>query len=133
MSGNFSRFNYRVGHDQGIGSHVSFFNQFTGQMASKNLDSSQKLLLGGPLAVRAYGIGDGSVDKGTIFTTELRTRWQPDFPDWAGYGHQITVAAFFDQGWGLIIASLSWASLKIISTYLALVPISLSHARQIIF
>ncbi|EFA48703.1 conserved hypothetical protein [Yersinia pestis KIM D27] len=100
VSGNFSRFNYRVGHDQGIGSHVSFFNQFTGQMASKNLDSSQKLLLGGPLAVRAYGIGDGSVDKGTIFTTELRTRWQPDFPDWAGYGHQITVAAFFDQGWG---------------------------------
>ncbi|MHA3260374.1 hypothetical protein ACX1HF_00005, partial [Yersinia pseudotuberculosis] len=36
----------------------------------------------------------------SIFTTELRTRWQPDFPDWAGYGHQITVAAFFDQGWG---------------------------------
>ncbi len=102
MSGNFSRFNYRVGHDQGIGSHVSFFNQFTGQMASKNLDSSQKLLLGGPLAVRAYGIGDGSVDKGTIFTTELRTRWQPDFPDWAGYGHQITVAAFLTKGGGLL-------------------------------
>ncbi|WP_145476567.1 ShlB/FhaC/HecB family hemolysin secretion/activation protein [Yersinia similis] len=100
VSGNFSRFNYRAGHDQGVGSHFSFFNQFTGQMASKNLDSSQKLLLGGPLAVRAYGIGEGSVDKGTIFTTELRTRWQPDFPDWAGYGHQITVAAFFDQGWG---------------------------------
>lgn len=100
ISGTFARFNYRAGHDQGFSPYFSFFNQFTGQMASKNLDSSQKLLLGGPLAVRAYGIGEGSVDKGTLFTTELRTRWQPPLLDWAGAGNQITVAAFFDQGWG---------------------------------
>ncbi|AJJ22208.1 ShlB/FhaC/HecB family hemolysin secretion/activation protein [Yersinia enterocolitica] len=100
ISGTFARFNYRAGHDQGFGPYFSFFNQFTGQMASKNLDSSQKLLLGGPLAVRAYGIGEGAVDKGTLFTTELRTRWQPPLLDWAGAGNQITVAAFFDQGWG---------------------------------
>ncbi|MCE3113218.1 ShlB/FhaC/HecB family hemolysin secretion/activation protein [Yersinia enterocolitica] len=100
ISGTFARFNYRAGHDQGFGPYFSFFNQFTGQMASKNLDSSQKLLLGGPLAVRAYGIGEGAVDKGTLFTTELRTRWQPPLLDWAGAGNQITIAAFFDQGWG---------------------------------
>lgn len=100
ISGTFARFNYRAGHDQGFGPYFSFFNQFTGQMASKNLDSSQKLLLGGPLAARAYSIGAGAVDKGTLFTTELRTRWQPPLPDWAGAGNQITVAAFFDQGWG---------------------------------
>lgn len=100
ISGTFVRFNYRAGHDQGFGPYFSFFNQFTGQMASKNLDSSQKLLLGGPLAVRAYGIGEGAVDKGTLFTTELRTRWQPPLLDWAGAGNQITIAAFFDQGWG---------------------------------
>ncbi|MFV8797916.1 ShlB/FhaC/HecB family hemolysin secretion/activation protein [Yersinia sp. LJYL362] len=108
ISGTFGRFNYRVGHDQGFGpftdnplaSTFSFFNQFTGQMASKNLDSSQKLLLGGPLAVRAYGIGEGAVDKGTIFTTELRAYWQPPLPAWAGVRNQITFAAFFDQGWG---------------------------------
>ncbi|CNK81849.1 putative surface-exposed protein [Yersinia frederiksenii] len=100
IGGTFARFNYRLGHDQGFSSYVSFFNQFTGQMASKNLDSSQKLLLAGPLAVRAYGIGEGAVDKGTVFTTELRTHWQPHFPAWAGVGNQITIAAFFDQGWG---------------------------------
>lgn len=100
VSGTFGRFNYRMGHDQGVGLHFSFFNQFTGQMASKNLDSSQKLLLGGPIAVRAYGIGEGSVDKGSLFTTELRARWYPALSDWAGSGHQITIAAFFDQGWG---------------------------------
>ncbi|HEN3615254.1 TPA: ShlB/FhaC/HecB family hemolysin secretion/activation protein, partial [Yersinia enterocolitica] len=100
IGGTFARFNYRAGHDQGFGPYFSFFNQFTGQMASKNLDSSQKLLLGGPLAVRAYGLGEGAVDKGTLFTTELRTRWQPLLLDWAGVGNQITVAAFFDQGWG---------------------------------
>ncbi|MBS0054397.1 ShlB/FhaC/HecB family hemolysin secretion/activation protein [Yersinia sp. Marseille-Q3913] len=100
ISGTFARFNYRVGHDQGFGAYFSFFNQFTGQMASKNLDSSQKLLLGGPLAVRAYGIGEGAVDKGTLFTTELRAHWQPPLPSWAGAGNQVTFAAFFDQGWG---------------------------------
>ncbi|WP_145932316.1 ShlB/FhaC/HecB family hemolysin secretion/activation protein [Yersinia bercovieri] len=100
ISGTFARFNYRVGHDQGFGAYFSFFNQFTGQMASKNLDSSQKLLLGGPLAVRAYGIGEGAVDKGTLFTTELRVRWQPPLPLWAGTDNQVTFAAFFDQGWG---------------------------------
>ncbi|HEI6850328.1 TPA: ShlB/FhaC/HecB family hemolysin secretion/activation protein [Yersinia enterocolitica] len=100
IGGTFARFNYRACHDQGFGPYFSFFNQFTGQMASKNLDSSQKLLLGGPLAVRAYGLGEGAVDKGTLFTTELRTRWQPLLLDWAGVGNQITVAAFFDQGWG---------------------------------
>ncbi|MGT3244202.1 ShlB/FhaC/HecB family hemolysin secretion/activation protein [Yersinia enterocolitica] len=100
IGGTFARFNYRAGHDQGFGPYFSFFNQFTGQMVSKNLDSSQKLLLGGPLAVRAYGLGEGAVDKGTLFTTELRTRWQPLLLDWAGVGNQITVAAFFDQGWG---------------------------------
>ncbi|CNH33120.1 putative surface-exposed protein [Yersinia thracica] len=100
ISGTFARFNYRVGHDQGFGPNFSFFNQFTGQMASKNLDSSQKLLFGGPLAVRAYGIGEGAVDKGTIFTTELRAYWQPSLPAWAEAGNQITFAAFFDQGWG---------------------------------
>lgn len=100
IGGAFARFNYHAGHDQGFGSYFSFFNQFTGQIASKNLDSSQKLLLGGPLAVRAYGIGEGAVDKGTLFTTELRTHWQPPFPAWTGIGNQITFAAFFDQGWG---------------------------------
>ncbi|MFL4558849.1 ShlB/FhaC/HecB family hemolysin secretion/activation protein [Yersinia kristensenii] len=100
ISGTFSRFNYRIGHDQGFGPNLSFFNQFTGQTASKNLDSSQKLLLGGPLAVRAYGIGEGAVDKGTVFTTELRIHWQPPPPAWAGIGHQVIFAAFFDQGWG---------------------------------
>ncbi|CND63419.1 ShlB/FhaC/HecB family hemolysin secretion/activation protein [Yersinia intermedia] len=100
IGGAFARFNYHAGHDQGFGSYFSFFNQFTGQIASKNLDSSQKLLLGGPLAVRAYGIGEGAVDKGTLFTTELRTHWQPPFPAWTGMGNQITFAAFFDQGWG---------------------------------
>lgn len=100
IGGTFARFNYRAGHDQGFGPYFSFFNQLTGQMASKNLDSSQKLLLGGPLAVRAYGIGEGAVDKGTIFTTELRTHWQPPPPAWAGIGHQVIFAAFFDQGWG---------------------------------
>ncbi|WJW96587.1 ShlB/FhaC/HecB family hemolysin secretion/activation protein [Enterobacter pseudoroggenkampii] len=99
-SGGFSRLNYRLNHDQGFGDHFSFYNQVSGQMASKNLDSSQKLLMGGPGGVRAYGLDEGAVDNGAVLTTELRTFWTPTLPQWAGQGHTVTAAAFFDQGIG---------------------------------
>ncbi|WP_395488904.1 ShlB/FhaC/HecB family hemolysin secretion/activation protein [Cedecea davisae] len=99
-SGAFSRMNYQLNHDQGLSDHFSFYNQVSGQLASKNLDSSQKMLMGGPNGVRAYGLDDGAVDNGAVFTTEIRSYWTPALPQWAGQGHTVTVAAFFDQGIG---------------------------------
>ena len=42
----------------------SLYVGLNGQVASHNLDASQKFLMGGPSAVRAYDIGDGTVDQG---------------------------------------------------------------------
>jgi hemolysin activation/secretion protein len=45
------------------------------QLAAKNLDSSEKMGLGGPQAVRAYASGEGSSDDAVLFSTELRRAW----------------------------------------------------------
>ena len=61
------------------GTYVQTFNQdwdmlvkISGQKASKNLDSSEEIYLGGPNAVRAYPQGEGSGDEGYVGTMELR-------------------------------------------------------------
>ncbi|WP_345817775.1 ShlB/FhaC/HecB family hemolysin secretion/activation protein (plasmid) [Paraburkholderia sp. PREW-6R] len=46
-----------------------------GQLASKNLDYSEMLSLGGLNGVRAYRADEGSVDQGVIASLDLRWRW----------------------------------------------------------
>lgn len=98
--GQFSRFNFQVNHDQQMWGPFSLYVGLNGQVANHNLDASQKFLMGGPSAVRAYDIGDGTVDQGAVATAELRLRQGITAPAWAGNAPQVTVAAFYDQGWG---------------------------------
>ncbi|ECG5862069.1 ShlB/FhaC/HecB family hemolysin secretion/activation protein [Salmonella enterica] len=102
-SGQFARLNYALNHDQHMWGPFSLYAGVSGQVANHNLDSSQKYLLGGPGAVRAYDIGAGSVDNGTVATGEVR--WKQGIPvtgltRWLGASPSVTVAAFYDQGWG---------------------------------
>jgi len=57
---------------QQIAGPVLGFVSISGQVASKNLSSSEKFSLGGPAAVRAYGVGESPSDEMMLFTTELR-------------------------------------------------------------
>lgn len=93
--GQFARFNYQLNHEQQVWGPFSLYVNLNGQMANHNLDASQKFLMGGPSGVRAYDIGDGSVDQGVTGTAEVRSRWA--IP---GLSPQLTVAAFYDQGRG---------------------------------
>ncbi|MFG6415157.1 ShlB/FhaC/HecB family hemolysin secretion/activation protein [Roseateles sp. DC23W] len=62
----------------------------SGQIASKNLDSSEKLQVSGPYAVRAYSVSEPSVDTGVLLTAD----WKYKFSDtWA-------VTVFHDQAMG---------------------------------
>lgn len=102
-SGHFARLNWALNHDQQVWGPFSVYTGVSGQMANHNLDSSQKYLLGGPGAVRAYDIGAGAVSSGTVATGEVR--WKHDIPAagltrWLGASPSVTVAAFYDQGWG---------------------------------
>lgn len=99
-SGPFMRLNYQLNHEQAIAGPLSFYAGINGQMASNNLDPSQKFLMGGPSGVRAYDTGDGTVDEGAVATAELRSRWNVSLPGMAGRTTQLTLAPFYDQGWG---------------------------------
>ncbi|EKF5089644.1 ShlB/FhaC/HecB family hemolysin secretion/activation protein [Salmonella enterica] len=98
--GQFSRLNYQLNHDQQVWGPFSVYAGLKGQLANRNLDTSQKFLMGGPSAVRAYDIGDGLVDQGTVATAEVRSRWDIPVQRWPGAAPDLTVAAFYDQGWG---------------------------------
>ncbi|EHB8435938.1 ShlB/FhaC/HecB family hemolysin secretion/activation protein [Salmonella enterica] len=98
--GQFARLNYQLNHDQQVWGPFSVYAGVNGQLADGNLDSSQKFLMGGPTAVRAYDVGDGSVDQGVVGTAEIRGRWDIPVRRWLGNMPQLTVATFYDQGWG---------------------------------
>ncbi|HAF2578348.1 TPA: ShlB/FhaC/HecB family hemolysin secretion/activation protein [Salmonella enterica] len=98
--GQFSRLNYQLNHDQQVWGPLSVYAGAKGQLANNNLDASQKFLMGGPTAVRAYDIGDGSVDEGMVGTLEIRGRQAIPVQRWLGAAPELTLAAFYDQGWG---------------------------------
>jgi hemolysin activation/secretion protein len=73
---------------QAITTQTSAFVSYTGQMADKNLDSSEKMQLGGMNGVRAYPTGEGSGSEGQMIQLELRQQLE----------NGISMAAFYDWG-----------------------------------
>lgn len=71
-AGGFGKFSLSVQRQQSLGPATSLLVAYTGQWASKNLDSSEKLPLGGAGAVRAYPQGEASSDLASLLTVELR-------------------------------------------------------------
>jgi hemolysin activation/secretion protein len=63
-----------------------------GQLSARNLDSSEKFLLGGPSGVRAYPVGEASGDNGWVGTAELRRELR------LGNGLAAQLIAFADYG-----------------------------------
>lgn len=70
-SGAFGKATLQLEREQSIGPYGQLYARLLSQYASKNLDSSEKFSLAGPLAVRAYGPGD-AVDVGQLVTVEYR-------------------------------------------------------------
>lgn len=98
--GTFAKLNYAFSHERALWANLSAYAGLTGQKASKNMDGSQKLQMGGPNAIRAYDLGDGLVDEGDILTAELRSRWNlPAYP-LLGRQPMLTIAPFYDFGRG---------------------------------
>lgn len=88
-AGSYSKMNLAVNRLQVINNRLNLYLAFTGQLANKNLDSSEKLQLGGPTGVRAYPVGESPGDQGYLFTSELC--WNMPTPSFQ-------LAAFYDMG-----------------------------------
>lgn len=70
--GSFNKFNLDVVRLQSLPAGFSLMGHLSLQNASKNLDSSEKMSLGGAGGVRAYPTGEASGDEGVLAQLELR-------------------------------------------------------------
>lgn len=90
-AGGYARVNVNLVRQQAVGMRSTVILAYTGQWTGQNLDSSEKLALGGMGAVRAYPQGEWPSDRASLFTAEWR---QALAPGWQG-------TVFFDAAQGV--------------------------------
>lgn len=76
-NGAFTSLTYNVNRLQRLTDTNLLSIAFSGQQASKNLNSSEKFSLGGVSSVRAYPQGEGNGDQGWLVNLELRHNFAP--------------------------------------------------------
>lgn len=91
--GGYDKLNYSVTTLRRVTDLTSVYLSLAGQMASKNLDASEKFILGGPYGVRAYPQGEAAGDSGALLTAEARF----DVPQ-AKLPGNFQFVGFFDAG-----------------------------------
>jgi hemolysin activation/secretion protein len=91
--GGYTKLTFQLSRLQAIVPNHSLYVAIGGQRASKNLDASEKLSLGGARAVRAYPSGELLVDEGAIGTVEWR--WSVN--------SELTPFVFYDAARGKIV------------------------------
>ncbi|MDI1327748.1 MAG: ShlB/FhaC/HecB family hemolysin secretion/activation protein [Brevundimonas sp.] len=93
--GGFNKLQYAVSRLQTVSGPLSVYGSLRGQLATDNLDSSEKMELGGAYAVRAYPEGEAYGDEGYVATVEARLmldQWTQSLPG------QFQFIAFVDGG-----------------------------------
>ena len=86
--GAFTKLRLNATRLQTLTSRTAWYTSYLGQVASKNLDSSEKLYLGGANGVRAYPSNEAGGSVGQLVNLELRTYWP----------HSLTLTGFYDWG-----------------------------------
>lgn len=86
--GRYSKLNLSLSRLQSVTEQLSVYAAVGSQVANKNLDSSEKLYLGGASGVRAYPASEAGGSDGNTLTLELRDRVR----------HDLTLTGFYDYG-----------------------------------
>jgi len=94
-NGGFGKIMFQVDRLQNLVGPLSLYADLRGQVATKNLDISEKMELGGAYGVRAYPEGEAYADEGYILTLEARLLLPPVLEDLPG---QMQLIGFFDTG-----------------------------------
>lgn len=87
-AGSFDKATVTVQRQQTLTGAWSLQLQYLQQLASKNLDSSEKLMLGGPTTLPGYAAGESSGDEGMLARVGVRWLATPD----------VSLSAFTDYG-----------------------------------
>ena len=102
--GDFTKVNMTFNKLQQITDNTVLYALVSGQWAYDNLDSSQKMVVGGPNSVRAYDVSVLSGDTAQLVTMEIRKSFQSSFGVWQA-------VAFYDAA-HLAINHHPWATSK---------------------
>ena len=86
-AGAYHKFGANLSRLQRIAEGTTLWATVNAQMGGKNLDSSEKMSLGGPFAVRAYPVMEGMGDEGWLATLEARYNLTPEWQVTAFYDH----------------------------------------------
>ena len=87
-AGSFNKVKATASWQEPITTQTSAFISYTAQLADKNLDSSEKMQLGGMNGVRAYPTGEGSGSDAQLIQLELRHQLDSG----------VTLTGFYDWG-----------------------------------
>ncbi len=85
----YNKFNLMLSRLQSLTKELSIYASMSAQTANKNLDSSEKMYLGGAGGIRAYPSSEAGGSEGWLGTLELRQRLE----------HNVTLSGFYDYGW----------------------------------
>jgi hemolysin activation/secretion protein len=94
-AGGFGKITIDLDRVQSFTPNLKVSLSLSGQLANKNLDSSEDFFLGGANGVRAYPRGEGAGDEGVKLTTELMWR----VPKWSRQNYGFSLVNFYDFGW----------------------------------
>lgn len=87
-AGNFGKLRFSFSRQQVVTEELSAYLSYSGQLATKNLDSSEKFYLGGAYGIRAYPTNEGGGSDAHMVNFELRQRLPEGF----------TLIGFVDYG-----------------------------------
>ncbi|CDG82106.1 ShlB/FhaC/HecB family hemolysin secretion/activation protein [Janthinobacterium agaricidamnosum] len=93
-NGHFNKVGFSAARLQAVAENTTLFGTVSGQWASKNLDVSEKMGLGGVGGVRAYPGGEAYGDQGYVLNLELRQA----LPAFTAFPGQLQAVAFVDSG-----------------------------------
>ena len=104
-NGHFNKLAFSAGRLQRVTDALSVSATINGQVATKNLDVSEKMALGGMYAVRAYPEGEAYADEGYVLNLEARMQ-VPKFSD--SMPGQLQLIGFVDVG-SVTVNKTPWA------------------------
>jgi hemolysin activation/secretion protein len=84
----YTKLNLSLSRLQSVTNSLSVYASVSAQSTNKNLDSSEKMYLGGATGVRAYPASEAGGSEGNTLTLELRQR----------LSHNTTLTGFYDYG-----------------------------------
>ena len=113
FNGTFDKLHYTLARQQSVTDTVSFSATLAGQVASHDLDTSERLYLGGATGVRAYPANEGGGSTGQLLNLELRQRLPfnlmlSGFYDWGYLANSANIGPSYElKGYG---AAVNWTA-----------------------